>query len=733
MEREVRDLAADAPRHGGHEGVVGVEHDPAAGLGDAADRRLDLGQLGECVDALQVQVVGRDVGQNARLVRLVADAAQDDPAAGGLEDRHVDVAAGQDLLRAARSRPVTGVDHPLVDDDPVRGGHPDMAAGAQQDVRDHPRDRALAVGARDRDDRDPALGVADPRGRRRPRFRDAVRPAPEQPRLRAGEVSVADRRDVALGQRQGGLGDDLGSLGAAPRDRDDPVPRIRGAVDTQPAGPLAVVLAQPPQPRRQRGDAVGPGRRRDRRAEPDERVARGVALPVPGPSPADGDLELDHRLQPVDVGAFEEAGLDQSHGPGRIATRLGAMDAPTALPDATTLAGLRAAIEADLPAYLADLQRFVDIDCGSFTPEGVDTVGRWTAAFFEGLGGRVEVRPDPAGRLGATVVTTFDGAAGGPRVMLIGHLDTVFDPGTAAARPFKIVDGIATGPGVTDMKSGLLAGLYAIKALIGQGGGRLPFERLVFVANPDEEIGSPSSTPHIRALAAEMDACLVLECARANGDIVSSRKGIRDLRIDITGRAAHAGVEPEKGRSAILEAARIIRDLHALNGRWPGVTVNVGVVAGGTRFNVVPEHCRLDVDVRGVARAELEAAEAEIRRIAAATEVPDTTVAVEVDAGWWPMEKLARSGRLVDHAKGIANALGFDLGDAATGGASDANTTSGMGIPSLDGLGPIGGNDHAPGEYLEVASIVPRTTLVAGLLLAIAQDPQVLAWRDAPA
>ena len=260
----------------------------------------------------------------------------------------------------------------------------------------------------------------------------------------------------------------------------------------------------------------------------------------------------------------------------------------------------------------------------------------------------------------------------------------------------------------------------------------MPFERLVFVANPDEEIGSPTSTPHIRALARDMDATLVLECARANGDIVSSRKGILDLRITVTGRAAHAGVEPEKGRSAILEAARIVGDLHALNGRWPGVTVNVGVVAGGTRPNVVAERCSLEVDVRGVTRAELEAAEAEIHRIAETTVVPDTAVEFEPMARWWPMEKLARSGRLVEHAKAVAEGLGFSIADAATGGASDANTTAGMGVPSLDGLGPIGGSDHSPAEYLEVESIVPRTSLLAGLLLAIGRDPAVVAWRDTP-
>jgi glutamate carboxypeptidase len=345
------------------------------------------------------------------------------------------------------------------------------------------------------------------------------------------------------------------------------------------------------------------------------------------------------------------------------------------------------------------------------------------------LGAAVETRPDPDGRYGSTIVGTFHGQPGGARAILIGHMDTVFDPGTAAERPFRIDDDVAYGPGVTDMKSGLLAGLYAIKTIVAERGG-VPFERLVFVANPDEEVGSPTSTPHIQALATDVDVALVLECARANGDIVSARKGIVDLRITVNGRAAHAGVEPEKGRSAILEAARIVEDLHALNGRWPGVTVNVGVIGGGTRFNVVPERCSLDVDIRATARDALVTAEEEIRRIAAATEVPDTTVEVDELNRWWPMERLERSERLVDHARAVAGSLGFEVADASTGGASDANTTSGMGIPSLDGLGPIGGNDHAPGEYLEVDSIVPRTAMLAGLLLAIAADPEVLAWRE---
>jgi glutamate carboxypeptidase len=407
------------------------------------------------------------------------------------------------------------------------------------------------------------------------------------------------------------------------------------------------------------------------------------------------------------------------------------------------LADLETAIRADEPAYLADLERLVNTDCGSYTRDGVDRIGQFVAGFMAAHGATVELRPDPVGRLGSTVIGTWRGgskaapgseaaagseAAPGPRVLLIGHMDTVFDPGTAAERPFAIKDGIATGPGVTDMKSGLLAGLYAVKALVASG--RLPFERLTYVANPDEEIGSPSSTPHIREIAAESDACLVLECARANGDIVSSRKGILDARVTIHGRAAHAGVEPEKGRSAVLAAADLVTRLHALNGRWDGVTVNVGVIAGGTRPNVVAERCSFEVDVRAIRRSDLEAAESEIRSLFDTLVVPDTTAELEPMARWWPMEKLERSGRLVEHAQALARRLGFEVPDAATGGASDANTTSGMGVPSIDGLGPIGGMDHSPAEYLEVASVVPRTTLLAGLLLAIGRDPDVVAWRS---
>ncbi len=391
------------------------------------------------------------------------------------------------------------------------------------------------------------------------------------------------------------------------------------------------------------------------------------------------------------------------------------------------LAALRARIAAAEPDLLADLERLVNLDCGSYTREGVNEVASWTAGFLARLGGEVTRHADPAGALGDTVEAVFRGAPGGPRALLVGHTDTVFPVGTAAERPFRLVDGIATGPGVTDMKAGLLTLLYGLRAVLTDGA--LPFERVTVIANPDEEIGSPVSTAHVRRVASESDVAFVLECARANGDVVSARKGTVDYVVTITGRAAHAGVEPEKGRSAILEAAHQVVGLHALSGRWPGVTCNVGVVTGGTRPNVVAEGAVLEVDLRAVDRAGMEAATAAVQALAAAPTVPDVVVAA-VEAGrHWPMEKLAHSQRLVEHAQALAERLGFTVRDAATGGASDANTTAGMGVPTLDGLGPIGGLDHSPDEWLDAASIVPRTTLFAALLLATGRDPVVCGWR----
>jgi glutamate carboxypeptidase len=383
----------------------------------------------------------------------------------------------------------------------------------------------------------------------------------------------------------------------------------------------------------------------------------------------------------------------------------------TAMTDPAVLRGI---VESGLPRYLDELATLVNIDCGSYTPEGVNLVADHVERALTALGADVErVAHEPAPgatRIGDVVIGRL--AGDGPDVLLIGHMDTVFDPGTAAERPYRSDGTRAFGPGVTDMKAGLLAGLHALGAL--QEAGSRP--SITFVANPDEEIGSPFSSGFIRDLAPSHDAVLVLECARANGDIVSARKGIADFHATFTGRAAHAGVEPEKGRSAILEAAHQVVALHALNGRWPTVTVNAGLIGGGTRTNVVAERCEVHVDLRASTVEAFDAAAAEVERLVSSPIIDGVSASVRRSAGHPPMEKSAGSARIVELAQSIAAQLGFGVQDAATGGASDANTTAALGIPTLDGLGPIGGDDHSIDEWLDLDSVVPRTTLLAALI-----------------
>jgi glutamate carboxypeptidase len=239
---------------------------------------------------------------------------------------------------------------------------------------------------------------------------------------------------------------------------------------------------------------------------------------------------------------------------------------------------------------------------------------------------------------------------------------------------------------------------------------------VTFVCNPDEEVGSPFSGPVIKEVAKESDVAFVLEAGRANGDIVSARKGVTTIRVELTGRAAHAGVEPEKGRHAVLDGAMKTVDLQALNGRFPGVTVNVGVLSGGTRTNVVPDRCVMEIDVRAVESAALREAVEEIRRIVETPHVPGVRAGIQVNAEFPPMERSPATVSLVDAARGLAHDLGFDLADASTGGVSDANLVAAAGTPVLDGLGPVGGDDHSPDEWVDLGSVAPRVALLAGLI-----------------
>jgi glutamate carboxypeptidase len=378
---------------------------------------------------------------------------------------------------------------------------------------------------------------------------------------------------------------------------------------------------------------------------------------------------------------------------------------------------LRDAVAAREAAFLDELAAMVNIDCGSYSPDGVNRIVDRCERRFRASGWEVDrLAHHPGGgepQLGDLLIGTLRGA-GGSRVLLVGHTDTVFDDGTAAERPFRIEDGRAFGPGVSDMKGGLLAGFFATHAL--QDLGLDGFGHITYVCNPDEEIGSVFSGPVIRELAAEHDVAYVLEGGRENGDFVSARKGVTDYTVTVHGRAAHAGVEPHKGRNAIAQAAALVTEVHALRDRWPGVSVNVGTITGGTRINVVPAACSFEIDLRAPDLRSLEDAEAEIERVCGTATIPDVTIDVRRESWHRPMEKTPAVASQVERAIAFAAALGFELRDAATGGASDANTIAAAGTPVIDGLGPIGGDDHAPGEWLDLASIVPRTALVAALI-----------------
>lgn len=375
---------------------------------------------------------------------------------------------------------------------------------------------------------------------------------------------------------------------------------------------------------------------------------------------------------------------------------------------------LTAYLEGRLPAYLEELTALSAIECPTSHKPGVDQAGAWVTDWATQRGWEVTTWPDASA--GDTQAITLRGdAPEGPAAMLVAHLDTVYPVGTAASRPARPAGDRLIGPGTADNKSGLLSGLYALAAL--EDLGLLSsFGRVTLVCGGDEETDMRVSGVVLRELAPVMDLALVLEAGRENGDIVGARKGSGAFRIEVAGKAAHAGVEPHKGANAVVALARHIDALHELNGMRPGMTLNVGVVAGGTVSNVVPDHAEARIDVRVVAAADTEPVRRALQEVVATERLPGTRAALHGDFKLPPLARTPAIDAVARLASECANELGFDVTAAATGGGSYANVLAGLGLTVLDGLGPIGGLDHSPDEYIEVSSIVPRTALLALLL-----------------
>jgi glutamate carboxypeptidase len=363
---------------------------------------------------------------------------------------------------------------------------------------------------------------------------------------------------------------------------------------------------------------------------------------------------------------------------------------------------------AGIELVLADLARWVARDSPSGAVLELDALAAEIAHTLSGYGLASELVPSAAG---LHVHAALEGP-GRARVALLCHHDTVFPLGTVALRPLRRDGDRLLGPGVADMKGGLAVAAHAARLL---AGGERPFARLELVSVPDEEIRSePIAT---QARLAGFDAVLCLECGRPGGAVVAARKGGRWLDVVARGRSAHAGSEPEHGRNAVVALARELPRIAALDGAREGLTLHVTRMRGGDVLNSIPGEARATIDMRGWHDADLDWAEAQLLRCN-----PHRGIAFTADEERLvtpPLERTPAVAALAASAAEIGAALGFPVPETSTGGVSDGCWTAGAGLPTLDGLGPVGGLDHSPDEYIEIPSLATRCALLAGLVAAI--------------
>lgn len=357
------------------------------------------------------------------------------------------------------------------------------------------------------------------------------------------------------------------------------------------------------------------------------------------------------------------------------------------------------------------IEKLVNIDSGSYDKDGVDHIGKILAEQYRELGFHVSVIPQK--EYGDHLVIEHKDARN-PSIVILAHMDTVFPKGTASERPFRIEGDRAYGPGVIDMKSSQVALLYAVKALIKEG--NEGYKQIKIILNSDEEIGSPTSRSIIENEARGNKYALVMEPARKDGSLVSARRGKGNYTLIVEGKAAHSGIEPEKGRSAIEELAHKIIQLHELSDHENGISVNVGLIEGGSSANTVSDHAEAQIDVRMKEMEQVELIEERLEEICSTTEVSGTRILLEGEMNRPPMEKNKKTRALLRIIQDVGDEIGIEIEDTATGGGSDASFTSSLGVATIDGLGPVGGNAHSDKEYLKIPSLVERTLLLATII-----------------
>jgi len=362
-----------------------------------------------------------------------------------------------------------------------------------------------------------------------------------------------------------------------------------------------------------------------------------------------------------------------------------------------------------LAAMITVIGNLVQYESPSHNKHAVDELGQYLVDVFRGAGARITMHWSD--RFGDHMQADFDGE--GPRILLLGHHDTVWDVGTLKTMAIREENGRLFGPGVLDMKTGIAQALFAIDALRTVRG-KLP-RPLTVLSVTDEEVGSESSRKITERVAKDCAAVLVLEPAfGAHGALKTARKGVGNYTVRVTGKAAHAGLDPRKGANAILELSRQLLKIEKFSNAGQGVTVNPGVIRGGTRTNVVAAEASCDVDARVIKVAQAVQLDKKFRALKPLNR--GCRIEVEGAINRPPMERTAAGARLFGLAGEIGAELGLDLKEAAVGGGSDGNFTAALGVPTLDGLGAVGEGAHAVNESVVIEQLIPRTVLLARLI-----------------
>lgn len=364
-------------------------------------------------------------------------------------------------------------------------------------------------------------------------------------------------------------------------------------------------------------------------------------------------------------------------------------------------------------AMVEMIREFAEIESPSNDKAACDRIGEFLAQKFAALGGKVRIHQ--AEKYGNNLQVDFPGQAPTKPVVLLGHFDTVYPIGTLATMPCHVADGRLYGPGVLDMKSGIAMMIFAIEALRAWHG-ELPRPVTMFLVS-DEEVGSYSSRAITMELAKQSAGVLVLEPAAGRGAVKTARKGVGEYRLHVKGIASHAGLDPGKGHSAIVELARQITAIWKLNDLKQGISANPGVIRGGTRTNVVAADATVEIDVRIKKAQQAKTIDRKLRSLKAFDK--HCKVTIEGGINRLPMERTPGVEALYKKARAVAAQIDWKLEEAAVGGGSDGNFTAGIGVPTLDGMGSDGEGAHATHEHIRISELPKRTLLLAGMIESV--------------